>query len=178
MECANCKNLYSEKDHIPRMLIQCGHTICEMCIKQLFTGKGITCPECKMVNEANSHTTFPKNVALLNMTREASNARTNPNTTNKTQLTDNNNNNDNKRVSRNHNAQVKGSSSSSSSNGSVHSKRDRAACPNHGKRIEAYCEDCLLLLCIDCILLDGHNSHQISNVQKVLFYFRFFYGVF
>jgi hypothetical protein len=45
---------------------------------------------------------------------------------------------------------------------------------HHTKKIEVFCEDCLELLCIDCILTQKHKSHEIvsleagSGNQKVL----------
>ena len=37
-------------------------------------------------------------------------------------------------------------------------------CPIHGKRFEAFCENDRALLCIDCILLGGHKSHEICTI--------------
>lgn len=35
MNCPNCFNKYSEEIYIPRILNNCGHTICEVNIKRL-----------------------------------------------------------------------------------------------------------------------------------------------
>jgi len=37
-------------------------------------------------------------------------------------------------------------------------------CKIHGKKQEAFCQDDKILLCIDCILLDGHKQHEISAI--------------
>lgn len=41
-----------------------------------------------------------------------------------------------------------------------------AACKVHGKKVEAFCLDDRVLLCIDCILIDGHKAHDIAPVSK------------
>jgi len=39
-------------------------------------------------------------------------------------------------------------------------------CSKHNKRIEAFCEKERELLCVTCILEDGHRQHKISSIQK------------
>jgi len=41
-----------------------------------------------------------------------------------------------------------------------------AACGLHEKKVEAFCLDDKVLLCIDCILLDGHKAHDITPISK------------
>ena len=65
MDCPNCKTFYNETDHVPRLLIQCGHSICEKCSTSLYSNYTIICPECKSPNYASSLQSFPKNLALL-----------------------------------------------------------------------------------------------------------------
>jgi hypothetical protein len=67
MDCSNCKKAYNEGEHAPRLLTQCGHSICEKCTKDLFKDSRITCPECKTNNYASNPSLFPKNLALLNL---------------------------------------------------------------------------------------------------------------
>ncbi len=42
----------------------------------------------------------------------------------------------------------------------------RDLCPVHQKKLEGFCGDDKKLLCINCILLDGHKSHEISPIVK------------
>ena len=42
----------------------------------------------------------------------------------------------------------------------------KVLCSIHGKKLEAFCEKDLQVLCIDCILSDAHKSHEIISVQK------------
>ena len=37
-------------------------------------------------------------------------------------------------------------------------------CPNHSKQLEAFCEQEKSLICIDCILMSGHKSHEINSI--------------
>jgi hypothetical protein len=39
-------------------------------------------------------------------------------------------------------------------------------CELHEKKVEAFCLDDRVLLCIDCILLDGHKAHDIAPIAK------------
>ena len=38
----------------------------------------------------------------------------------------------------------------------------------HNKKLEAFCEKDLQILCIDCILSEQHKSHEIISVQKAV----------
>ena len=65
MDCPNCKTFYNDTDHVPRLLIQCGHSICERCSNSLYANYTIVCTDCKTSNFASSLQNFPKNLALL-----------------------------------------------------------------------------------------------------------------
>ena len=43
---------------------------------------------------------------------------------------------------------------------------DNSQCATHQERqIEAFCQDCLETLCIDCILTQNHKNHEIVSVD-------------
>ena len=67
MECFNCKTIYNENNHCPRLLISCGHSICENCLKDLYYDGAILCPECKTINRTLNIAAFPKNLALVQL---------------------------------------------------------------------------------------------------------------
>ena len=48
----------------------------------------------------------------------------------------------------------------------VNDNNQEALCKIHNKKVEAFCGDDRVLLCIDCILIDGHKSHDISPISK------------
>ena len=63
--CSVCFELYAENgDHVPRIL-PCFHTLCEKCIKQLFRGRSLTCPECRIVHGAGNVKKFHQNKYVL-----------------------------------------------------------------------------------------------------------------
>ncbi len=43
---------------------------------------------------------------------------------------------------------------------------EEICCSVHGKKLEAFCEDDMRLLCIDCILVDGHKAHEICPIPS------------
>ena len=64
--CNVCLEEFEESgDHIPRLL-QCSHTLCQRCIKQLIKEDVLVCPECKARHEAkNGEKSFTQNRFLL-----------------------------------------------------------------------------------------------------------------
>ncbi len=69
MECPNCQLTYSDEgnERVPRILNNCGHSLCEKCISLLFSANQITCPVCEQFSEATDIKQFTKNLALLNL---------------------------------------------------------------------------------------------------------------
>ncbi len=67
MDCFKCKTPYNDSDRTPRLLIHCGHSICESCTVELYRDNFINCPECGFRNFSTSITSFPKNLALLHV---------------------------------------------------------------------------------------------------------------
>ena len=45
-KCPTCKTDYDLKVKVPKILVQCGHTICLKCMKQFYKGDKIRCPIC------------------------------------------------------------------------------------------------------------------------------------
>lgn len=44
--CPICKQEYDLSEKVPKILVQCGHTICFKCLKQFYRGGKIRCPIC------------------------------------------------------------------------------------------------------------------------------------
>ena len=40
-------------------------------------------------------------------------------------------------------------------------------CVRHHKKYEAYCEKENMLICIECILQDGHKNHEMDSIHNV-----------
>ncbi|EFO96951.1 hypothetical protein CRE_19502 [Caenorhabditis remanei] len=74
-ECQICTEEYSDTI-IPRILSQCGHTVCEECARKLLGHQGnITCPVCREETNVDGRVeNLPKNFAVIEMTRGNLNA--------------------------------------------------------------------------------------------------------
>lgn len=79
--CPICENVYDEEKHIPRLLMKCGHSYCEICIKNQITenNKQFICKEDnELYEKIESISDIPKNLSLLNLLKKAK-LRTNNN---------------------------------------------------------------------------------------------------
>ncbi|CAL2031747.1 unnamed protein product [Caenorhabditis brenneri] len=75
IECGICILKYDEKERTPRMLSNCGHTVCQQCALKLSRDeRTITCPFDRKVTQLNRNegaSGLPKNFALLDLSRKA-----------------------------------------------------------------------------------------------------------
>ena len=115
MDCPKCNREYCEPDRLPRILTQCGHTICQVCLSSTFSGSEVICQQCQRVTQTNSVAALPVNIALMRLKQ-------------KDAQTD--------------------------------------ICEKHSKQMEAYCASDQELLCVSCILEDGHKRHDITAISK------------
>ena len=67
MECFECGTPYNEGDNCPRLLINCGHSLCQRCLIEYLGDGPVQCPECRTINKSASLSEFPKNLALIQM---------------------------------------------------------------------------------------------------------------
>ena len=71
--CPLCGKIYDENLYTPRLLLKCGHTYCELCLKQNFSkNKNIfTCPDDNFkYQKIKNIDEFPKNITLLNILKK------------------------------------------------------------------------------------------------------------
>ena len=100
VKCPICKNDFNSSNHIPRILINCGHTICSSCLNTKLAenkSKQFTCPEDNILYEnIESIEKFPINKSLIkiieskpkvNKTKKNTNNSSNNNKTNKSSNT-------------------------------------------------------------------------------------------
>ncbi len=158
MNCPNCLTPYNQGLNLPRILIGCGHTLCDYCISLLFDTAGltITCPECFTGSSIGSPSQFPKNIALLNMSESSRKMKSPPEVPlpehelNEFQL-----------------PQEGAATQEEEVTGELREGKTAAAlCKVHHKKIEAFCVKDKSLLCIDCILADIHRAHKIESIPK------------
>ena len=69
MNCNYCQKQFNEFEQVPRLLILCGHSLCEACCYQLHDNSKVECPECHSSTYVESIASLPKNLALLTMRR-------------------------------------------------------------------------------------------------------------
>lgn len=68
MECPSCFTNYDPSEaRTPRILNECGHSICHSCLQSQYSDKQVECSVCHQVNEAESLKVFTKNMALLQL---------------------------------------------------------------------------------------------------------------
>lgn len=65
MNCHQCKNFFDEHTFVPRLLIVCGHSLCDNCLTRIHAGGKIVCPECHTTNFVECIASLPRNLALL-----------------------------------------------------------------------------------------------------------------
>lgn len=70
-KCSICFNIFNDKERNPIMLINCGHTYCEICLQKMYNKiqKEIFCPECKLPTKVPKKNVknLPKNRLALDL---------------------------------------------------------------------------------------------------------------
>lgn len=66
MNCSRCREPFDDVQRVPRVLVQCGHTICEVCLVVSCRNGFVQCPECGKLQYGTPET-FPKNLTLLSL---------------------------------------------------------------------------------------------------------------
>ena len=77
-KCPLCNNQYDEEIRIPRILLNCGHTICSLCISSSNNSNSILkCPEDNTEYQNITLASFPINKALLRLLHKISESKKN-----------------------------------------------------------------------------------------------------
>jgi hypothetical protein len=64
--CGVCDLKYNIGDRIPKILVNCGHTVCSKCIAKYYRNQRVRCPSCKkLVKNLTSIETLPVNTSIL-----------------------------------------------------------------------------------------------------------------
>lgn len=72
LKCSLCKEFYNEKERIPRLLINCGHTFCHICLKSILSNdsghNSFKCPEDEtQYSNITKVESLPKNITLIKL---------------------------------------------------------------------------------------------------------------
>lgn len=65
MLCTHCKLEFDEKLNVPRLLVVCGHSLCESCCYRIHLNNRVECPTCHASTFIESISLLPKNLALI-----------------------------------------------------------------------------------------------------------------
>ena len=155
LSCVKCHNLFNSTERVPRLLPECGHTLCSACIAGLLKGAhgGVfECPEDKyqLVFDLKCRTScgmgkkqaedFPKNQSLLQLLAKQAHAEK---------------------------EREKEKENMGKSKAGRESKGE-AECGQHKRKFEIVCVDCKMRLCSKCALFGGHRNHDIRAEEDVL----------
>ena len=66
MDCPQCGQEYGQ-ERLPRILTQCGHTMCELCLSVVFAEQAVTCYQCKRKTNTKDVGDLPVNLALMHL---------------------------------------------------------------------------------------------------------------
>lgn len=67
LACPICYEFFDQEEHIPKILIACGHTVCSCCLTNLLNPINAVCPFDKRNIEKKEVKDFPLNYALVQM---------------------------------------------------------------------------------------------------------------
>ncbi|KRX04280.1 hypothetical protein PPERSA_11404 [Pseudocohnilembus persalinus] len=158
-------------------------------IKQvkLYTNNCVVCPECSFCNQSCDINIFPKNIALLkannireqnqqdqkeqqqqlNLQQQRLQDFSRQYASNIVQL-----NHDNKQNKNYSNSDTKASNYDQIKQNNLQEqiyfkdKKNENQCNKHQKKFEAFCQTDEQLLCINCIIQDGHQMHSIDSIEE------------
>jgi hypothetical protein len=160
-KCPLCNQQYNEETLIPRILLNCGHTICSQCISSSENTKtSLKCPEDNTEYQNISLTSFPINKALIRLLHKISESKK-----------------ENKE-----NSLIKTLSSKESENKSINTARASRInlenlkstnsktiekCSEHPSRnLEMICLEELCKICTNCAIFGKHKNHNVINIDE------------
>ena len=124
--------------YIPRILTLCGHTLCEICLSEKLKESEETGGNFQCTDCGVTHEANP----IYNFPKNLALL------------------NIEKKA---HDLSMRSSDQLSTSLSRQNSEKQ--ACPFHNKKLDAFCQQCKEVLCIDCILGE-HNSHDMGTIEN------------
>ena len=162
MNCNSCGNTFDKEEHMPRLLIKCGHTLCSHCIGSRFEQGCIECMVCGTRNYAEFPNEFPSNLTLLDINENQLSSLSVSEQTKRNVL-----------VAKS--IDFDQSSIRDSEKNVIYSQKKylnieerlpaTSCCAEHGKVYEAFCLNDKTLLCIQCLLEKKHDNHAIIETR-------------
>ena len=163
-KCPLCNNQYDEETRIPRILLNCGHSICSLCITKFNeTQIPLKCPEDNTEYQNISLTSFPINKALMRLLHKISESKKNNEENSlikipilKTPKTSPDKGLNTARASRINLENLK-----------LISNQKCEKCLEHPSRnLEMICLEELCKICTNCAIFGKHKNHNVINIDE------------
>ena len=175
IKCPLCKQLYNEDIRIPRILLNCGHSICTNCISNSIKASSILkCPEDSTeYPNITSVSSFPINKALMKLVHKIfENKKQNDKAKNKNIDVLNNILNSSSEASPN-----KGLNTTRNSQKSIESlklitlssSKKKMNCNEHpNRKLEMICLEEICKICTNCAIFGKHKNHNVINIDEFI----------
>ncbi|MCQ2815695.1 MAG: hypothetical protein MJ252_00365 [archaeon] len=177
LKCPICKTQYNTNENIPKLLINCGHTVCNKCLE---TNQNFKCPEDQKEYEINSLNSFPVNQLILSLiksleiqkketkeedkmeeSKEVSAVKTQPE-----ELSSLLSKNNSELMSPSPDSQKRFLESIKKMTATATKKKNYDNCQIHSSRpLEIICLDDKIKICTNCALFGSHKGHQIISIE-------------
>lgn len=143
MKCEGCDKDFNSAKRRPHFLVQCGHSVCQKCIKKKFVDSSVICPRCDTKNFAKNVDEFPVNMAIVEAERSSI------------------------LFSKQSSNILKSTELEGITIESVCPRHGKKFEGNVDSL--AFCEEDKSLICINCILEGGYQSKKIISIEDVVF---------
>jgi hypothetical protein len=175
-KCPLCKQLYNEDIRIPRILLNCGHTICSNCISNYINSSSILkCPEDSTeYQNISSVSSFPVNKALIKLLHKIS----------ENKKLKEKNSNLNLNLIKNFSipspisSPIKGLNTSRNNTKNIESlkiitlsssKNNNLKCNEHpNRKLEMICLEEICKICTNCAIFGRHKNHNVINIDEFI----------
>ena len=163
-KCPLCNNQYDEEIRVPRILLNCGHTICSLCITSSENSKtSLTCPEDSTQYNDITLSSFPINKALLRLLHKISESKKNLNKNSLTKLN---------RIKTPKTSPNKGLNTARESRINlenlklVASKKSEKCLEHPSRNLEMICLEEMCKICTNCAIFGKHKNHNVINIDE------------
>ena len=162
-KCPSCNLQYNEEIRIPRILLNCGHTICSQCISLSENAQTpLKCPEDNTEYQNISLKSFPINKALIRLLHKISESKKDQKE-NSLLKTLSSKNSENKSISTARASRINLENLKSTNTKLKTNER----CTEHPTRnLEMICLEELCKICTNCAIFGKHKNHNVINIDE------------
>ena len=163
-KCPLCNNQYDEEIRIPRILLNCGHTICSLCISSSNNSNSLLkCPEDNTEYQNITLASFPINKALLRLLHKISESKKNNEENSLTKIVSIKT----PKTSPEKRLNTARASRINLENLKLISNKKSEKCPEHPSRnLEMICLEDQCKICTNCAIFGKHKNHNVINIDE------------